>query len=632
MKLKYLIILLLFLCKFSKANDCRSKCENHQNCDCSNLGLTEFPDRVHENIRQLNLSSNKITTLSTINSVDSLEKLDLSYNGLKEMSYDAFDNLDSLKYLMLSHNNIESVGDDIFEWNPLGLKVIHLDNNKLEFIQHFLFYDLDELTEIDLSHNKISFIHPHAFGKQNNLMVLKLNNNNLHTINPSWFAPFDKDTFSYLDMEHNPWSCDCEMASHLDKLKKLDKVTTRFLEHLYCNKTLGKLYHTKIWLTEKDVMKSFCDKPVIKGISEGALAKKGQTLRLKCLLDDTKRPWTSISWRAPNKDTYTFHNADQFDGIVAHPDGSLEIQDFKKIDNGTYECIAKNYQGQIKAKTEIKYSESTSENEEKMIDNPNTQEQEGVIEDAHCPNHCSCTARSVDCARLKLTSIPIAPPITRTFNLEGNEITKVEATKFQQLGDLTELRLDENYIDTIEYGAFDKLVILETLSLRQNLLTSLPNGLFTKLKNLKKLILDDNNIKYLGPDVFQGLQDVAWLYIRNNQLLEIKESSLMGLNSVQFLHLENNNLHYFPVGGLRELTVDRTHSGRINIEIQRIFLTGNQFYCDCRTIDLWKFIHSNSTITDVFGGELKCGFPDTLINRDLLSLSVDDLKCDSGFC
>ena len=40
------------------------------------------------------------------------------------MSYDAFDNLDSLKYLMLSHNNIESVGDDIFEWNPLGLKVV----------------------------------------------------------------------------------------------------------------------------------------------------------------------------------------------------------------------------------------------------------------------------------------------------------------------------------------------------------------------------------------------------------------------------------------------------------------------------------------------------------------------------
>lgn len=85
------------------------------------------------------------------------------------------------------------------------------------------------------------------------------------------------------------------------------------------------------------------------------------------ILTDTKRPWASISWRAPNKDTYTYHNADQFDGIVAHPDGSLEIQDFKKIDNGTYECIAKNYQGQIKATTEIKYSESTSTNTEEDI-------------------------------------------------------------------------------------------------------------------------------------------------------------------------------------------------------------------------------------------------------------------------
>ena len=37
-------------------------------------------------------------------------------------------------------------------------------------------------------------------------------------------------------MENNPWSCDCEMASHLDKLKKLDKVTTGFLEDLYCKK------------------------------------------------------------------------------------------------------------------------------------------------------------------------------------------------------------------------------------------------------------------------------------------------------------------------------------------------------------------------------------------------------------
>ena len=75
----------------------------------------------------------------------------------------------------------------------------------------------------------------------------------------------------------------------------------------------------------------------------------------------SKRPWASISWRAPNKDTYTYHNADQFDGILAHPDGTLEIQDFKEIDNGTYECIAKNYQGQIKATTTILYSATVSQ-------------------------------------------------------------------------------------------------------------------------------------------------------------------------------------------------------------------------------------------------------------------------------
>ena len=41
----------------------------------------------------------------------------------------------------------------------------------------------------------------------------------------------------------------------------------------------------KIWETEEDDMKKICEKPVIKGISDKATVKKGQTLRLKCVLD-----------------------------------------------------------------------------------------------------------------------------------------------------------------------------------------------------------------------------------------------------------------------------------------------------------------------------------------------------------
>ena len=37
------------------------------------------------------------------------------------------------------------------------------DHNRFEYIQHFLFYDLNYIDEIHLSNNQLAFVHPHAF-------------------------------------------------------------------------------------------------------------------------------------------------------------------------------------------------------------------------------------------------------------------------------------------------------------------------------------------------------------------------------------------------------------------------------------------------------------------------------------
>ena len=55
--------------------------------------------------------------------LNTLEKIDLANNGITNIQYDAFDNLDYVYQLILSNNSIEAITEDIFEWNPLQLKV-----------------------------------------------------------------------------------------------------------------------------------------------------------------------------------------------------------------------------------------------------------------------------------------------------------------------------------------------------------------------------------------------------------------------------------------------------------------------------------------------------------------------------
>ena len=58
----------------------------------------------------------------------------------------------------------------------------------MEYIQHFLFYDLQDLEEIDISQNSLSFIHPHAFTELTKLVKLNLAHNKLYYFQDKWIS------------------------------------------------------------------------------------------------------------------------------------------------------------------------------------------------------------------------------------------------------------------------------------------------------------------------------------------------------------------------------------------------------------------------------------------------------------
>lgn len=116
--------------------------------------FTEVPD-FHPDapLHELNLSSNRISSLTPITTLAHLECLDLSRNQIGAVP-SVWRN-PVLQRLDLSWNRITRVPG---EWVLLGLKSLDLSSNRLDTIdQHFR---MDQLEELDLEYNRLTSLAP----------------------------------------------------------------------------------------------------------------------------------------------------------------------------------------------------------------------------------------------------------------------------------------------------------------------------------------------------------------------------------------------------------------------------------------------------------------------------------------
>ncbi|EFN60247.1 Protein slit [Camponotus floridanus] len=72
-------------------------------------------------------------------------------------------------------------------------------------------------------------------------------------------------------------------------------------------------------------------------------------------------------------------------------------------------------------------------------------------------------------------------------DLQGNNISVIFKTDFEDMATLHVLLLSSNQIHTIERGAFQDLVAVEKLRLNNNQIRHLPDLLFSNMMNLKRL-------------------------------------------------------------------------------------------------------------------------------------------------
>ncbi|KAM3955803.1 LOW QUALITY PROTEIN: slit guidance ligand, partial [Aphomia sociella] len=192
-------------------------------------------------------------------------------------------------------------------------------------------------------------------------------------------------------------------------------------------------------------------------------------------------------------------------------------------------------------------------------------------------------------------------------DLQGNNITIIFQSDFQNLKELKLLQLSENLIHTIERDAFLELNGLERLKMNNNRIGQLPDGLFLRLRHLQRLDLSRNELTAISRRTFRGLTSLKSLHLDGNQLKCVDEKALEHLKSLEVLTLTNNNLTYLS---LEPVAVTRLHTLR---------LTDNPVVCDCRVARLATAVRA----ANLLGVGAKCQAPATLRGALLTELDHD---------
>ncbi|XP_032672289.1 protein slit isoform X1 [Odontomachus brunneus] len=242
----------------------------------------------------------------------------------------------------------------------------------------------------------------------------------------------------------------------------------------------------------------------------------------------------------------------------------------------------------------------------------------GTMDDLNgvrCPWACTCGGQEIDCSHRGLTQIPgdlASLLIAEKLDLQGNNVSVIFKTDFEDMATLHVLLLSNNQIHTIERGAFQDLVAVEKLRLNNNQIRHLPDLLFSNMMNLKRLDLSHNQIATIGPKTLRGVSALRHLLLDNNVLTCIDEASIRELKDLEILMLNNNKLVTLGKETLSGLSHLRT-----------LKLTDNALACDCHLAWLSRHLRTYPRL----GQHTRCASPVHLKDRNLADLQEHEFKC-----
>lgn len=211
----------------SKCGQC--KCmwsDGRKTADCSNKYLNTIPTNLSDQIRFLDLSNNPIYELGAKAFVESnlqnIQKLKLQNCSIESIHMLAFSNLGNLIELDLSKNNITKLDENVFRENA-KLRILLLNHNRLRELRGTLFHGMPHLQKVEVNNNKIQQLDVTVFDRGPVLQYIDLSENRLKHLDHKLIQNLER--VSSLNVQGNPWLCDCNLKRFRDLAMEHNLVT-----------------------------------------------------------------------------------------------------------------------------------------------------------------------------------------------------------------------------------------------------------------------------------------------------------------------------------------------------------------------------------------------------------------------
>ncbi|KAA0723696.1 Leucine-rich repeat and fibronectin type III domain-containing protein 1 [Triplophysa tibetana] len=276
-----------------------------------------------ESLRSLHLDGNRLTELGPrdLAGMLNLQHLILNNNQLINISSEAFDDfLLTLEDLDLSYNNLCKVPWDAIQ-NMASLHTLNLDHNLIDQIDEGSFSELYKLARLDMTSNRLKTLPPDQLFARSQTGVI---------------SPTPYNAVINLNFGGNPFHCNCELL-WLRRLIRTDDMET-------CATPLH-LAGRYFWSIPEEEFT--CEPPLITRHTHKLWVLEGQKATLKCRAIGDPEP--VVHWVSP--DDRIIGNSSR---TTSYRNGTLELLVTVARDDGTYTCISINAAGEATSLVDLK--------------------------------------------------------------------------------------------------------------------------------------------------------------------------------------------------------------------------------------------------------------------------------------
>uniref|UniRef100_A0A8C1KZ55 Podocan n=1 Tax=Cyprinus carpio TaxID=7962 RepID=A0A8C1KZ55_CYPCA len=513
----------------------KCSCSEEGAVDCNGVSLTEFPQDLSEQTRQLSLQNNQITevTLEHLSRLQQLETLNLQNNRLTTQGLDdeGFHILERLSYLYLANNKLTAaprhlppslvsadfaanqltkVYPDTFGQKP-ALKSVYLHNNKLTDagLPENMFNGSDNLEILIMSSNFLRYV---PKGLPTALYRLHLKNNKLEKIPAGAFDNLFHLRELYL--QNNFLSndgMDNETFSHLNSLEYLDLSNNNL-----STVPLG---------LPRNLILLHLEKNSIQSITLNALTS---IRNLEYLLLHNNRLRSRSIHPAAFQGLKRLHTVHMYNNLLERvPRGLPRRAKTLMLLHNLISEIGRNDLITLYTLTELNLSYNR-------------------LTSAKLHREAFRKLRileTLDLSGNKLQTLPLGlPKSLQVLKVKDNQMTEIPEGALMGMSSLRELHLTNNQLklNSIYQGAWQELSALTTLDLSGNMLSHVPPDL---PESLEFLHLQNNRISSVSATAFLNTPNIKGIFLRHAEALTVQTLNVYVLLSKLDKNPTSSNSH-----------------------------------------------------------------------------------------